>query len=386
MSLIHEAGKLAYSKLIYPRLVGGEAQQDREIAQKRTIALDERVSNIPGLVPLIEAISTHHDPRLVVSRCGLDFPNPTGIAAGLDKNWRMWTLGRTGFGHFERGSVTKKAYKGNDPVRVFVLEEDESAINRMGFPGDGTEEAAKKMQRLSIRRGRNYVAGLNISASVPSFQTGTEVEDIIAAYVDLRNTNFDYSTINISSPNTADLVTFTGDPEKLRKLLTGLNGVRELPQFRRAMLVKLGSDLERTQKQELTAVIKEEGLQGLVLTNTSTSAKVRESLIGKHQHETGGISGQAIRELSKDNVREFRKLWPDALIIGVGGIDGDRAIWQMIAAGADVTQSYTALFMRSTSSPFFSYRACQGLSKALDETRLSSIEKLRGSETPWPFN
>lgn len=353
MSLIHEVGELAYKEIVFPALTGGKAEEDREVAQKRFIALDQTLDKIPGLTLLSKLLTTVNDSRLSVYCENLLFPNPIGVAAGLDKDAKIWALRRTGFGLFESGSITKRAYTGNPPVRVFVLEEDESAINRMGFPGEGTEEAAKRLRRLPLRRTRNYVAGINISASAPSFKEGTEIEGIVAALVDLKNTNFDYATINISSPNTALLQGFTDDPNKLRRLLIGLNMVRELPQFRRPMFVKLGSDLESSKKQELAAVIREEGMQGLVLTNTSTSPEIRDSLRGKNWNEAGGISGQAIRELSRENVREFRRLWPDAFIIGVGGVNGAQAAWEMIAAGADVTQSYTALFMRKTSSPFF---------------------------------
>lgn len=385
MSLIHEAGELAYRKRIFPQLTGGEAEVDREIAQRRFITLDQRIAGTPILPNVVESLTAVEDARLAVSHSGLLFPNPIGVAAGLDKDAKVWALRRTGFGLFESGSITKRAYTGNPPVRVFVLEEDESAINRMGFPGEGTEEAAKRLRRLPLRRTRNYVAGINISASVPSFETGTEIEDIVAAFVDLKDTNFDYCTGNVSSPNTKDLVAFT-NPDKLRKLLVALNQERGLPQFRKPMFVKFGPDLERSQKQELTAVVREEGAQGFVLTNTSTSPNIRTNLTGRHKGEAGGISGQAIRELSKDNVKEFRELWSDALIIGVGGVNGAQAAWEMIAAGADVTQSYTALFMRKTSSPFFAYRANRGLVAALNETGIPSISSLRGTETPWPFS
>jgi dihydroorotate dehydrogenase len=273
------------------------------------------------------------DPRLAQELWGLKFRNPLGMAAGFDKDARVWApLLATGFGFVEVGTLTPKAQKGNPSPRIFRSARDAAIINRLGFNNEGQEAA---LPRLSGRR--NGVVGVNIGANKDS-------EDRIADYVSgIANMSAvaDYLTINISSPNTPGLRDLQA-PEALAALLARVQAARGTGGKRPPLLVKLAPDIADADLPAIVGVIEAHGVDGIVVSNTTLSrAGVRDASFAA---ESGGLSGRPLFVRATRMLARVYMLTEGRLpLIGVGGIDGGAAAIAKIGAGASLLQLYTGL-------------------------------------------
>ena len=297
-----------------------------------------------------------------VEIAGLNFPNPVGMAAGLDKNARCIDgLAAMGFGFVEVGTVTPKPQIGNPKPRMFRLPEANALINRLGLNNDGLEAFVEnvrnsKFRADSERRGQApMLLGLNIgkNATTPM----ERATDDYLACLDGVYPHADYVTINISSPNTKNLRTLQAD-EALDALLGAMASRREtLAQQhgrRVPFFVKIAPDLDDSQiaviahtlqrYAEADAATSRLGW-GLLATNTTVS---REAVAGlPHAGEAGGLSGTPVLEASNHVIRQLRKtLGKGFPIIGVGGILSAADALSKIDAGADVVQIYTGLIYK----------------------------------------
>jgi dihydroorotate dehydrogenase len=283
------------------------------------------------------ARATVHDP---VQLMGLTFGNRVGLAAGFDKNGvAIHGLARLGFGFLEIGTVTPKPQPGNPKPRVFRLPQAQALINRLGFPSHGLDVVAA---RLSQHRA-NVICGINIgkNASTPIDQAVVDYVTCLRGVYDIA----DYVTVNISSPNTANLRSLQA-PQLLRPMLSIL--MDERARLRAAsgrnvpLLLKISPDMESEELAGVAELLQPLGVDGIIATNTTVTRQGVESL--PHAEEKGGLSGAPLFERSLAVVQTLRQLLgPGYPIIGVGGIDSAERALRMRKAGADLVQVYTGL-------------------------------------------
>ncbi|RKT56913.1 quinone-dependent dihydroorotate dehydrogenase [Saccharothrix australiensis] len=271
---------------------------------------------------------------------GVRFPNPVGLAAGLDKNGRaLPAWGALGFGFIEVGTVTRHAQPGNPRPRLFRLRASEAIINRMGFNNDGALELANRLDRLGPPA---VPLGISLGKSKV-----TPVEEALEDYqASLRalHRHGDYFAVNISSPNTPGLRSLQ-DRAALTSLLSGLTATaRELAGSGtpKPLLVKIAPDLTDSAIGEVLEVCAEHGVAGLIATNTTLArdglAPADRALAG----EAGGLSGRPLAARAREVVRFVSRETDGKLpIIGVGGIASADDAKRMLDAGASLLQIYT---------------------------------------------
>ncbi len=281
-----------------------------------------------------------------VDLLGLRFRNRVGLAAGLDKNGRvMGAFGDMGFGFLEVGTVTPRPQPGNPKPRMFRLPAAHALINRMGFNNGGSDRLVMQLMERPFKG----VVGVNIgkNADTPMSRAVDDYLDGMARFWPLA----DYITINISSPNTRDLRQLqSGDA------LDDLLGEMARHRFslyrthRRVVpvLLKIAPDLDDAQITHIVERLRRHQVDGVIATNTTIS---REGVAGlEHAQETGGLSGQPVRDASTRVIRALRQALPSGYpIIGVGGIMSAQDALAKLDAGADLVQLYTGLIYRGPS-------------------------------------
>lgn len=274
------------------------------------------------------------NPQLAIRFCGLDLPNPIGMAAGFDKNAQVpQALARVGFGFVEVGTVTPRPQGGNPTPRIFRIPEAQGVINRLGFNNEGHEAA---FERLKGRK-PGHVVGVNIGANKDS-------EDFVADYVAgvvTFSPLADYLTANISSPNTPGLRNLQTD-EALERLLGAIVETRAGQPRQTPILLKIAPDLDEAQMDGIARVVLASGIDGLIVSNTTLS---RDPVKGMgNADEAGGLSGKPLFALATQRLAQMRqRLGPDFPIIGVGGIHSAQSAIAKLEAGANVIQLYSAL-------------------------------------------
>jgi dihydroorotate dehydrogenase len=269
---------------------------------------------------------------------GLEFPNPVGMAAGMDKNGDyIDALGSVGFGFIEIGTVTPRPQPGNPKPRIFRIEKANAMINRLGFNNKGVDYLVRQVQKRKF----SGILGINIGKN---FDTPNEkaVDDYLIG-LEKVYPHADYITINISSPNTKNLRDLQ-DAEQLDALLGALNNRRiELTdEFdkRVPLVVKVAPDLEDQQIPEIAEVVVSNGFDGLIATNTTIS---REEVKGlPHANEQGGLSGAPVKDRANHVLAAFRAALPaEIALIGTGGITSGEDAAEKMKLGADLVQFYT---------------------------------------------
>ena len=283
------------------------------------------------------------DPRSI---CGIAFPNPVGLAAGLDKDGKhIDALGSLGFGFLEIGTVTPRPQPGNPKPRMFRLPEAQALINRMGFNNDGVDACVARVRRSRYWQ-NGGVVGLNIGKNA-----STPIEDAASDYVLAMNAVYEiasYITVNISSPNTQNLRALQGE-EMLRSLLGSLDVAREelSDRFgvRKPLFLKIAPDLDVADINLIADLLLEFGLDAIIATNTTVSRTAVANL--EHGNEAGGLSGAPVRAASTEVIKTLKaRLGNDLPIIGVGGILSGQDAQEKVSAGASLVQIYSGLIYR----------------------------------------
>lgn len=277
---------------------------------------------------------------------GITFPNPIGLAAGLDKNGEyIDALGRLGFGFIEIGTVTPRAQPGNPAPRLFRLPEVAGIINRMGFNNKGVDYLVEQVKQSTYKG----VLGINIGKNFD-----TAVENAVDDYLICLRKVYqyaDYITVNISSPNTPGLRSLQAGDEldKLLTLLKQEQGELESEHGKYVPLaVKVAPDLSDDEIKDISRVLRKNNIDGLIATNTTLARDKVSDL--KHGSEQGGLSGDPVKELSTAVIAGFNQhLKGEIPIIGVGGISRATDAVDKINAGADLVQIYTGLIYRGIS-------------------------------------
>lgn len=275
---------------------------------------------------------------------GLTFPNPVGLAAGLDKNGEhVASLFALGFGFVEVGTVTPRPQEGNPRPRLFRVPEHRAIINRMGFNNAGVDALVRNIDALDERPG---IIGINIGKNkdTPNEQAARDYLHCLERVYPLA----DYVTVNISSPNTAGLRELQ-EEQQLRALVGTLRHAQEKLAARHArrvpLLVKVSPDLTDEDVDAASRVLSDLGVDGVIATNTTVSRVA----ISQHRlaQEAGGLSGAPLLGRSTATLRRLRTRLPDSVpLIGVGGILSGADAVAKTAAGAQLVQVYTGLVYR----------------------------------------
>jgi dihydroorotate dehydrogenase len=281
------------------------------------------------------------DARLTVAAFGLTFPNPIGVAAGLDKNALVPdALLRFGFGFVEVGTVTPRAQPGNPRPRVFRLSADQAIVNRLGFNSEGLDPVR---DRLAARVARGGIVGVNIGANKDSPDRGADYVAAIAALAPVVS----YFAVNVSSPNTPGLRDLQ-QRAMLDDLLARVMQARERAAGaagRKPVLLKIAPDLALADLDDVVAVARARGVDGMIVSNTTISRPA-----GLHEQaaaQSGGLSGRPLFRLSTRMLAEtFVRAEGRFPLLGVGGIDSGAAAFAKIKAGASLVQLYTGLVYR----------------------------------------
>lgn len=274
---------------------------------------------------------------------GLRFPNPVGLAAGLDKNAaHLSALGALGFGFIEVGTVTPRPQVGNDRPRLFRLPQHEAIINRMGFNNEGVDVLVRNVYKSSY----GGVLGINIGKNKDT-PNDKAVDDYLFC-LERVYAHASYITVNISSPNTKGLRDLQ-EEATLRRFIETLREAQERlgsqQGSRKPMLLKIAPDLTEAELDSMADVLLATRIDGVICTNTTIdrTAVADDPLSG----ETGGLSGKPLRARSTEVVRGMRRRLGDRIgVVGVGGIlDGSDAV-EKIEAGASLVQVYSGLIYR----------------------------------------
>jgi dihydroorotate dehydrogenase len=281
------------------------------------------------------------DPRTVM---GIHFPNPVGLAAGLDKDGAYIDgLAALGFGSIEIGTVTPRAQAGNPRPRMFRLPAAHAIINRMGFNNGGVDAFVANVQASKFYQNKEGVLGLNIGKNAD-----TPIERAADDYLECLRKVYPYAsyvTVNISSPNTKNLRQLQGASE-LDALLAQLKLAQSqlADQHKRyvPLTLKIAPDIDGDQVKEIAAALLRHRIDGVIATNTTLSRTAVDGM--PHGQEAGGLSGAPVFELSNRVIRALRAELGDALpIIGVGGIMQGADARAKIDAGAALVQLYSGL-------------------------------------------
>lgn len=281
--------------------------------------------------------SLNHNP---IYAMGLTFAHPVGLAAGLDKDGLyLDALSKLPFSFIEVGTVTPKPQIGNPKPRLFRLKNSQALINRMGFNNRGVDALIAQLQQTHYQG----ILGINIGKN-----KDTPLAQAVNDYLYCMNKVYPYAsyiTVNISSPNTPDLRQLQ-HPDFFSDLLTQLRKaqlhLRDTYQKHVPLVVKISPDETQDTLKQMAAIILEQGIEGIIATNTTCSRVGVESELLKN--EQGGLSGRPLFEASTDCLRLIKQEVGDAVtLIGVGGIDSGNAAFEKMQAGASLLQLYSGL-------------------------------------------
>jgi dihydroorotate dehydrogenase len=321
-------------------------------------------------------------PALPVELFGLRFPNPVGLAAGMDKFGEAvpaWAA--LGFGFAELGGVTWQAQPGNPPPRVFRAVPEEAIVNRMGFNNDGATALAEKLKQWQTQgRWPKHPVGINLGKSKIT-PLDKAADDYANSFRVLRDFA-DFFVVNVSSPNTPNLRQLQ-DKVALDEILTALRQVqntRPRGHAPKPILVKVAPDLSFEALDEILQLVGPGNIAGIVATNTTITRPTSENpATQKVYAETGGLSGRPLRDRSTEVIRHLYQQSRGKLpIIGVGGIFTAEDAWEKITAGASLLQVYTGLVYEG---PTVVKSLVSGLRERLAQVGLTRLQQAIGSNS-----
>ncbi len=317
-----------YKKLIRPFLFCF----DPESVHHFSFTIIQWIHFIPFAGSIIRWRYALKNPSLERHVFGLKFKNPIGLAAGFDKDAKLFReLSNFGFGFIEIGTLTPKAQGGNPKRRLFRLKADQAIINRMGFNNNGVEDAVNRLKKNP---------GVLIGGNIGNHKM-TENEKATEDYLICFEVLFpyvDYFVVNVSSPNTPNLRSLQ-DREPLTALLNAIKANNALKVNPKPILLKIAPDLTDQQLDDIIEIVVTTKIDGVIATNTTIS---RDGLKSKNQIESGGLSGKPLANRSTEVIRYLSTKSNQAFpIIGVGGIHSAQDALDKLDAGATLLQLYT---------------------------------------------
>lgn len=351
-------------------------RMDPEAAHHLIVDGLDTFTRLPGGAAFIEGLwGVKAESNLRTKLWGIEFPNPVGLGAGLDKNARaVKGFTRLGFGFVEVGTVTPVGQPGNEQPRLFRLPPDEALINRMGFNNVGTEAMAANLRHA----GKQHIpVAVNIgkNKATPNELAEQDYRKCIQALYPYG----DLFVVNISSPNTPDLRNLQHGSD-LQRLLDAV--MDEMVRQQKAhgdggkpVLVKVAPDLTDLELEATANTIQASGVSGIIATNTTLS---REGLRHPHRDQTGGLSGRPLTQRSTEVVRRIYALTGGKLpIIGCGGIFTARDAYDKIRAGASLVEVYTALIYEG---PALLRTLNEGLAELLRKDGFAHVSEAVGAD------
>ncbi|MDT7829758.1 quinone-dependent dihydroorotate dehydrogenase [Pricia sp. S334] len=319
---------------------------DAERAHHLTFSLVRSLSHL-GFDGFFRKLYSIEDKRLEREVFGVRFKNPVGLAAGFDKDAKLYNeLSDFGFGFVEIGTLTPKPQEGNPKKRLFRLKPDQAIINRMGFNNQGVFDAVER-----LKKDHRVLVGGNIGKNKVTPNAGAVTDYLIC--FDALFDYVDYFVVNVSSPNTPGLRELQ-DKEPLTALLRQLKernasyahekSVKEKP-----ILLKIAPDLTDEQLLDIIAIVADTKIEGVIATNTTLSREgLKSDLI--QTEEAGGLSGKPLAHRSTEVIRFLAEKSGKAFpIIGVGGIHSAEDALEKLDAGADLVQLYTGFIYEGPS-------------------------------------
>ena len=323
--------------------------------------------------------SFYSSPELPVELFGLKFPNPVGLAAGMDKFAAavpVWE--KLGFGFCELGGVTRLAQPGNPAPRMFRAPSEGAIVNRMGFNNPGAEALAQKLADWK-QQGRwpRHPVGINLGKSKVT-PLEKAAEDYAGSFRLLRESG-DFFVVNVSSPNTPGLRQLQ-DKSALDEILAAIQEVRKEGGKQPPVLVKVAPDLTFEALDEILELAVARNISGIVATNTTISRpQTNDTAAQKAYSETGGLSGKPLRERSTEIIRHIYKQTSGRLpIVGVGGIFSAEDAWEKIAAGASLVQIYTGMVYEGPGLP---KKIVSGLLGRMRQEGIKNFREIIGMES-----
>lgn len=302
------------------------------------------------------------DERLATRVAGVAFPNPVGLAAGVDKDARaIRGFHALGFGSVEVGTLTPFAQTGNPRPRLFRLVEDKAVVNRMGFNNGGIDAALKRIRG----RRRAGVLGINVGANKDAKDRIDDYATGVARAARLA----DYITINISSPNTPGLRDLQRGAA-LAELLAAADAARDgTPLF-----LKVAPDLDARDIDGIARAAIDHRVAALIVANTTIS---RPALTSAHAGEAGGLSGAPLKPMARRRLADFRQATGRQIpLVSVGGIDSAHEAYARIRAGASLVQLYSALVYEG---PGLGRRIARGLRRLLERDGFANVGEAVGT-------
>ena len=302
---------------------------------------------LPGISGFFRRYFLVSGPRLGRQVMGIGFPNPVGLAAGFDKDGKLFpAMGALGFGFVELGTVTPKPQPGNPSPRIFRLPADQALINRMGFNNEGADVLAARLRTTPVPKGLVLGGNIGKNKTTPNEQA---VDDYLYCFRVLHDL-VDYFVVNVSSPNTPNLRELQ-DKEPLTRILSALQTENQALGAPKPILLKIAPDLTTSQLDDILDIVRATGIAGIVATNTTiqrdglrTPAAVWEAM------GPGGLSGAPLRKASTQILQYLRQHGPKGMtLIGVGGIATPLDAKEKLEAGADLVQVYTGLIYEGPS-------------------------------------
>lgn len=317
-----------YKQVIRPILF----KFDPEFVHHFTFSFLKFACKIPFVKSYLRKKYRADDNRLFQQVFGLQFKNPVGLAAGFDKDAKLYKeLDHLGFGFIEIGTVTPVAQDGNPKKRLFRLKKDQAIINRMGFNNEGVKAT---VNRLKSNPGVLIGGNIGKNKNTPNENAENDYEicfNELHPYVD-------YFVVNVSSPNTPNLRALQ-DKKPLTKLLLHLKKLNNTKAIQRPILLKIAPDLTEEQLLDIIEIVETTKTDGLIATNTSIS---RNGLQSESKRETGGLSGKPLFNKSTEVIRFIKANSSTFIpIIGVGGIHSAQDAIDKLEAGASLVQLYT---------------------------------------------
>ncbi|MES2223303.1 MAG: quinone-dependent dihydroorotate dehydrogenase [Patescibacteria group bacterium] len=318
--------------------------KDPEVPHHFALVFLKFVGKSKTLTRLLKKYTTIPNPKLEQTVFGLTFPNPIGVAAGMDKNGEaILGLESLGFGHIEVGTISGVPQDGNPRPRLFRLVKDLAIINRMGFNSIGSVAVAKNLQKIK--------AGIPLGISIGKSKI-VSLADAPKDYLFSFNNLFEYASyfaINVSSPNTPGLRELQ-EKNALEELLSKLQTAndtkaKELNTKRKPILVKIAPDLTFPAIKEILEVCDKNNIDGVIAVNTTLERTGLKTII----NEKGGLSGLPLKDRATEIIAFIHKEAPNLPIIGVGGVFTAEDAYEKIRAGASLIQVYTSFIYEGPS-------------------------------------
>ena len=300
---------------------------------------------------------------------GKNITNLIGMAAGFDKDAEVYnSLFKLGYGFVEVGTVTPLKQYGNPKPRMFRLEEDKALINRLGFNSSGAERVCSRIKNNPPKS----LLGINIG---PNKDTSNRINDYLIGLRTFYNLA-DYLTINISSPNTENLRSFHNQQE-LENLISAIDKEKKVLKTKIPTTIKISPDINGNQIDQIAEVFLNYNIPAIIISNTTENN--RDSLVNSNKYQKGGLSGKPLEEKSNLLIKKFYKIFQGKIkIIGVGGVDSGKSVYEKLLCGANLIQLYTGMVYEG---PNIVNKIIEELNGILKKEGINDLNTIIGSKS-----